>query len=231
MNIKDKVIMITGASKGIGRAAALMLAQKGAKLAISARNEALLKEVAGLIPTEVLAFSGDMSEENDIVNFVQATHQKFGRIDILINNAGLGVFKPIIETTTEEWDKMFNLNVRGLFIITREALPHLREAGESVIVNIASLAGKNVNVNLAGYAASKHAVISFSRTLMLEERKNGIRVLTFCPGSVDTAFSPRSEDKKVKILKVEDIASTIIYMIEMPQNAMISEIDIRPSNP
>ena len=231
MNIKDKVIMITGASKGIGRAAALMLAQKGARLAISARNEALLKEVAGLIPTEVLTFSGDMSEENDIINFVRATHQKFGRIDILINNAGLGVFKPIIETTTEEWDKMFNLNVRGLFIITREALPHLREAGESVIVNIASLAGKNVNVNLAGYAASKHAVISFSRTLMLEERKNGVRVLTFCPGSVDTAFSPRSEDKKVKILKVEDIASTIIYMIEMPQNAMISEIDIRPSNP
>ncbi|KAA3614834.1 MAG: SDR family NAD(P)-dependent oxidoreductase [Calditrichaeota bacterium] len=231
MNISNKVVVITGASKGIGREAALTFAQKGAKLAISARNEKLLKEVADQCPTDVLTFAGDMSDENDIINFIKATSKKFGRIDILVNNAGLGFFKPIIETSTEEWDKMFNLNVRGLFITTRETLPYLREAGESVVVNVASLAGKNTNANLGGYSASKHAVISFSRTLMIEERKNGIRVLTFCPGSVDTDFSPASEEKKAKKLKVEDVVSSIIHMIEMPQNALISEIDIRPINP
>ena len=131
---------------------------------------------------------------------------------------------------------MFNLNVRGLFLATRGCLPYLREAAESVIVNVASLAGKNAFVNGAGYAASKHAVLGFSRCLMLEERKNGVRVLAICPGSVDTPFfdpsrvvsKPRNTDK---ILKAEDVASSIVHMIEMPQTAMISEIDIRPSNP
>ncbi len=231
MDINNKVAIVTGASKGIGRKTALMLSQKGARLAISARNADLLEELADICPNEVLTFSGDMSEEKDIANFIQKTSDTYSRIDIVINNAGMGVFKPIIETSTEEWDRMFNLNVRGLFITTREALPYLRDARESVIVNIASLAGKNTNINLAGYGASKSAVISFSRALMLEERKNGVRVLTFCPGSVDTPFSVRSEEKKSKILKVEDVASSIIQMIEMPQNAMISEIDIRPTNP
>jgi len=231
MNIKNKVVIITGASKGIGRGIALMLAKKGARIAISARNEELLKEVADQCQTDVLTFPGDMSNEKDIIEFIKETDKKFGRIDILINNAGLGIFKPIIETTTEEWDKMFNLNVRGLFIATRETLPYLRKSGESVVVNVASLAGKNTNANLAGYSASKHAVISFSRTLMIEERKNGVRVLTFCPGSVNTEFSPASEEKKAKKLKIDDVVSTMVNMIEMPQNALISEVDIRPTNP
>jgi 3-oxoacyl-[acyl-carrier protein] reductase len=236
MNIKNKVVLITGASKGIGRETALLLAQKGAMLAISARNENLLKEVANLCSTEVLIFPSDMSVEKEISNFIQAAYKKFGRIDILVNNAGLGIFKSVSETKTEDWDTMFNLNVRGLFIATREALPYLREAGESVIVNVASLAGKNAIAGAAGYVATKHAVLGFSRSLMLEERKNGIRVLSICPGSVDTPFFDRDAEQfkpgnRGKILKPEDIASSIIHMIELPQNAMISEIDIRPSNP
>lgn len=236
MDINSKVILITGASKGIGKTTALMLARKGAKLAISARSEELLKTVANKCGPDTLAFTGDMSVEEDIKSFVKKTKEIFGRIDILINNAGLGIFKPITELTTEQWDTMFNLNVRGLFLMTRECLSHLREANESVVVNVVSLAGKNAFVNGAGYAASKHAVLGFSRCLMLEERKNGVRVLAICPGSVDTPFfdpsrilsKPRNPEK---LLKAEDIASSIIHMIEMPQTAMVSEIDIRPSNP
>ena len=236
MNIADKIVLITGASKGIGKTTALLLAEKGAKLAISARSKNLLDDVAAKCGPETFAFTGDMSKEKDIVSFVKKTKEKFGKIDILINNAGLGIFKPVVEMTTEQWDTMFNLNVRGLFITTRECLPFLREAGESVIVNVVSLAGKNAFINGAGYAASKHAVLGFSRCLMLEERKNGVRVLAICPGSVDTPFfdpsrvlsKPRNPDK---ILKAKDVASSIIHMIEMPQTAMISEIDIRPSNP
>jgi NADP-dependent 3-hydroxy acid dehydrogenase YdfG len=236
MDIKGKVIIITGASKGIGKTTALMLAQKGARLAVSARSKELLEQVAGECGPDTFSFTGDMSNENDIINFIKKTKEKFGRIDILINNAGLGIFKSVSELTTEHWDTMFNLNVRGLFIATRECLPYLRESGESVIVNVVSLAGKNAFVNGAGYAATKHAVLGFSRCLMLEERKNGVRVLAICPGSVDTPFfdpsrvlnKPRNPEK---ILKADDVASTIIHMIEMPQTAMISEVDIRPSNP
>ena len=236
MEIKNKIAVITGASKGIGKTTALMLAKKGAKLAISARSKDILESVANECGPDTLAYTGDMSIEEDIKTFINAVEKKFGRIDILINNAGLGIFKPISDISTKDWDTMFNLNVRGLFLATRESLPYLRDAGESVIVNVVSLAGKNAFVNGAGYAASKHAVLGFSRCLMLEERKNGVRVLAICPGSVDTPFfdpsrilsKPRNPDK---ILKAEDVASSIIHMIEMPQTAMISEIDIRPSNP
>ncbi len=236
MNIENKVVVITGASKGIGRSAALMFAKKGAKLALVARSEKLLQEVASECGDETMIFTGDMSIEAEIINFIQAVKNKFGRIDILVNNAGLGIFKPIIGTSTDDWDTMFNLNMRGLFITTREALPMLRSAKESVIVNVASLAGKNAIANAAGYVATKHAVVGFSRSLMLEERKNGVRVLTICPGSVDTPFFDNdgkmfSPGNRGKILKPEDVASAILHMVELPQNAMVSEIDIRPSNP
>jgi NADP-dependent 3-hydroxy acid dehydrogenase YdfG len=176
-----------------------------------------------------------MSIEKDIKNFISETVNHLGGLDILINNAGIGLFNPIADFPTKDWDDMFTLNVRGLFITTREALPHLRRAGESVVVNVASLAGKNAFVNGGGYSASKHAVIGFSRCLMLEERKNGVRVLVICPGSVATSFFDNHHDtfdpKRDRILKGEDVAESIIHMIRLNQRAMVSEIDIRPTNP
>jgi 3-oxoacyl-[acyl-carrier protein] reductase len=235
MILKDKVAIVTGASKGIGKAIALTLARQGVALAISARTSDTLEQTAAEVRrngVRCLAFTGDMSREDDIKRFVSRCIKEFGSLHILVNNAGFGHFKPAAELTTREWDDMFNLNVRGLFIATRECLPHLRKSGEAVIVNIASLAGKNAFVNGAGYAASKHAVLGFSRCLMLEERNNGIRVLAVCPGSVDTSFSSdKSDAKRAKILRPEDVADSIVQMILLPQRAMISEIDIRPTNP
>jgi NAD(P)-dependent dehydrogenase (short-subunit alcohol dehydrogenase family) len=242
MNIKDKVAVVTGASKGIGRETAMALARFGANLAVSARSSTLLESLAEEIKEtgrNALTFSGDMSKETDIKRFIGKTAEHFGRIDILVNNAGIGHFFPAADMPTELWDEMFNLNVRGLFLTTREALPFLRKPGEAVIANVVSLAGKNAFGGGSGYAASKHAVLGFSRCLMLEERKNGIRVLAICPGSVDTHFfqaqqSPQGfkmEPNPEKILKAADIANTISHMISMPQEALISEIDIRPTNP
>ena len=242
MDIKHKVAVVTGASKGIGRVTALALANAGADVAVSARSDGLLESLAEEFRQadhNILTYTGDMSSESDIQEFIRATVDRFGRIDILINNAGVGHFFPVAEMPTQVWDEMFNLNVRGLFLTTREALPYLRKAGEAVIVNVVSLAGKNAFVGGGGYAATKHAVLGFSRCLMLEERKNNIRVLAICPGSVDTYFfqgqrSPdinRSTTEMEKALKPEDIADTILHTIRMPQRAMISEIDIRPSNP
>ncbi|NIM18376.1 MAG: SDR family NAD(P)-dependent oxidoreductase [Candidatus Aminicenantes bacterium] len=237
MDLRDKAAMVTGASKGIGRQTALDLAKAGADVAISARSKDLLDSLAAEIEKagrKVLVFAGDMSKEEEIKAFIQQTVDTFGKINVLINNAGLGHFHPVAEMSTQHWDEMFNLNVRGLFITTREALPFLRQAGEAVIVNVVSLAGKNAFVNGGGYAASKHAVLGFSRCLMLEERKNNIRVLAICPGSVTTNFSdhqPGLLAPEKKALKPMDISETIIHAVRMPQRAMISEIDIRPSNP
>ncbi len=238
MDIKNKIALVTGASKGIGRETALALAREGAHIAISARSEELLQEVAGEIRaagSKALVFPGDMSDEKTIAEFVEATIAEFGRLDILINNAGVGIFGPIAELSTEDWDTMFNLNMRGVFLMTRTCLPHLRAAGESVVVNVASLAGKNAFVGGGGYAATKHALLGFSRCLMLEERQHGLRVLAICPGSVNTPFnidrSPADDPRRRRIIQPEDVAATIVHMIRMPQHTMISEIDMRPSNP
>lgn len=238
MHIDQKVAVITGASKGIGKATALALARENAKLAICARSADLIKTTAEEIKSlgaEVIPFAGDIKEIKIIESFLNQTVTQFGRIDILINNAGLGYFKNIADLPIEEWDEMFNINIRSIFIMTQKALPYLRESKESVVVNVASLAGKNSFVGGGGYAATKHALVGFSRCLMLEERGNGLRVLTLCPGSVDTNFFDghhnKEEIKKKNILNDVDIADTIVNMIKMPQHALISEIDIRPTNP
>ncbi len=237
MNIDGKVAVITGASKGIGRKTAELFLKNGAKVAVSARSQPLLKELEEQYGKEkVFVFTGDMSKEKDIINFIKESAEFFSEIHILVNNSGIGIFRQISETNTDDWDKMFNLNVRGLFIATRESLPFLRKNKNSVIINVASLAGKNPVQGAAGYSATKHAVVGFSRALLLEERKNGIRVLTICPGSVNTHFFTKETENfkpknPEKILQAEDVARTILNMIELPDNATISEIDMRPANP
>ncbi len=238
MEIKNKVAIITGASRGIGKVIALEFARKGARLVLAARTAGMLNDVARdaqNLGADALVLPTDMAHEGQIKQLVEKTSQHFGRLDILVNNAGFGYFHSIADFPTNHWDEMFAVNLRGLFMLTRECIPALRKAGESVVVNVASLAGKNAFVNGGGYAATKHALIGFSRCLMLEERKNGMRVLVICPGSVDTQFfDNRREDidsKRARMLKPEDVASSIIHMIELPQRAMVSEIDIRPSDP
>ena len=238
MDPKGKVAIVTGGSKGIGRAVALALARAGANVAISARGTGALehtKEELERAGVQALAFAGDMSLHEDIRRFVSSVVNRFGEIDILVNNAGTGYFHPVADFPVEEWDAMFNLNVRGLFIMTQECLRHLRAAGESVIVNVVSLAGKNAFRTGAGYAATKHAVLGFSRCLMLEERPNGVRVLAICPGSVDTSFhrgeASITSTHRENMLRPGDVAESILHMIRQPQRALVSEIDIRPTNP
>jgi NADP-dependent 3-hydroxy acid dehydrogenase YdfG len=238
MEFKNKIAVVTGAGRGIGRAIALALAKEGAKLAIAARRENELENVAQEIRglnTEALVIPTDVRDEPQVRSMIAKTTVHFGALHILINNAGLGHFHHVADLTTAQWDEMFDVNLRGVFLATREALPHLRKAGESFVINIASLAGKNTFVNGAGYAATKWGLRAFSQCLMLEERQFGVRVLVVCPGSVDTDFasgrsgSPHS--KKKEIILPEDVAATIVMSLKMPQRTMVSEIDIRPTNP
>jgi 3-oxoacyl-[acyl-carrier protein] reductase len=234
MEVQGKTALVTGASRGIGKVIAQSLGSEGANVVINARDRDDLQKTA----TEIESFGskahmviGDLREENTVKQLVQESKDTFGGIDILINNAGLGLFHPVIDMPTKDWDHMFDLNVKSLFLMTRESLPLLRKAKESVIVNVVSLAGKNAFKGGGGYSATKHAVLAFSRCLMLEERDKGVRVLAICPGSVDTSFSDHDEEKKKKILSPKDVADSVMLMIKLPQRAMVSEIDIRPSNP
>ena len=238
MNLLNKIALVTGASRGIGRAIALALVKEGCKIMLAARSQNDLGKVVQEIRRhggEAAMVVANMRDEKSIQQMIAATIKQFGGIDILINNAGLGYFMPVLEMTTAQWDEMFEVNLRGVFIATREALPHLRKQKESFIVNIASLAGKNTFVNGGGYTATKWGLRAFSQCLMLEERKNGVRVLVVCPGSVDTSFGHPSGNAPTaagkEIIKPDDVAATIIMALKMPQRSMVSEIDIRPTNP
>lgn len=238
MELKNKIVLVTGAGRGIGCAIALALAKAGAKLALAARHQNELENVAQEIralKSEAFIVPTDMREESQVRAMIEKTVGHFGALHVLVNNAGLGHFHHVAEMTTAQWDEMFDVNLRGVFLATREALPHLRKVGESFVVNIASLAGKNTFVNGGGYAATKWGLRAFSQCLMLEERQYGVRVLVVCPGSVDTEFatgragSPHSAKKE--IIRPEDVAETIVLSLQMPQRTMVSEIDIRPTNP
>ncbi len=237
MNLHDKVALVTGASRGIGRAIALALAKEGCQIMLTARSKSDLEKVAKEIQStggNAAVIVANMREEKSIQEMITTTVKQFGGLDILVNNAGLGYFNSAAEMTTAQWNEMFEVNLRGVFIATREALPHLRKQKESFVVNIASLAGKNTFVNGSGYTATKWGLRAYSQCLMLEERKNGVRVLVVCPGSVNTSFghpsggAPKAERD---ITKSEDVAETIVMALKMPQRTMVSEIDIRPTNP
>ncbi len=234
MKLTDKVALVTGASRGIGRAIALHFAAEGARLAISGRDPDRLGELRDELRTrgnEVISILGDISSEPDVVKLVQSTAEAFGRIDILVNNAGFGIFKPVVEMKTEEFDSLFSVNMRGAFIATREALRHMIAQNDGVIVNIASLAGKNAIENGAAYAATKWAMIGFAKSVMLEVRKHNIRVVTICPGSVDTEFGFSNRSNRDRILKPKDVAEAAVLAASLPATAMMSEIDLRPTNP
>lgn len=236
MDIQNKIALVTGAGRGIGRAIAMALAKEGAKVILTARSRKQLEDVAGEIQAmggETLIIPADLSDEKQAREMIATAVRQMNGLHILINNAGLGYFRPVADLKTEEWDEMFSVNLRAVFLTTQSALPHLRHAKESFIINIASLAGKNTFVNGAGYTATKWGLRAFSQCLMLEERQHGIRVLTVCPGSVDTSFggSGSLHSSKKEIIKPEDIADTIVMAIRMPQRTMVSEIDIRPTNP
>ncbi len=234
MRLRGRVAVITGASRGIGKAIATHYAAEGAKLILSARDAGRLNSLRDELNrqgTEAVSVVADVSNEADVIRLIKTANDKFGRIDILVNNAGFGIFKPVVEMKTEEFDSMFAVNMRGTFIATREVLPYMIGQNDGVIINIASLAGKNAVENGAAYAATKWAMLGFAKSVMLEVRKHNIRLITICPGSVDTGFGSGNRPNRDKILKPGDVAEAAVLAASLPATAMMSEIDLRPTNP
>ena len=236
MNLKNSIALVTGAGRGIGKAIALGLAREGTTIVLTARTLAELEAVKKEIEAHggnAVVVPADLTRDEDIGNLFQKISTRFQRLDILVNNAGLGVFAPVRDLAVSDLERMWNLNVRAVMVCTQHALKIMEPRDDGAIVNVASLAGRNAFVGGAGYAATKWALIGFARSLMLEVRKHNIRVITICPGSVDTSFSPSAKDssRSASILHSEDIADTIVAALKLPDRAMVSEIDIRPTNP
>ncbi len=232
-----KVALVTGATEGIGRSIATLLGRSGYAVGVTARTEAKVAALAAELNAAGIPAVGvpaDVGNPAQVDRVIKTVSEGLGPIDVLVNNAGIAITKPLTETTLDDWDRTFATNVRSLYLLTHAVLPGMKTRGVGDIINVASLAGKNGVANAAAYSASKHAMMGFSRSLMLEVRQFGVRVITICPGSVDTPLMREQSAFKVnfdRILKAEDVAATVLAALQLPRRAMVSELEIRPSNP
>ena len=231
------ISVITGASRGIGKAIALRLAEEGHNLVIIARNKEKLNETKNELENkgaEVLTFAGDVADENFVNHTVDKIYDKFGKVDHMINNAGVSVFDKLIDSKLEDFKRQIDTNIIGVYNFSKAVAAKFIEAKSGSIINIASLAGKNGFSGGTMYSATKHAVLGFSKSLMQELREYDIRVAAVCPGSVATEFlmnSSRKPDKPEKLLSPGDVAEVVSTIIKLPPRALVNDIEIRPTNP
>ena len=234
--VQKYVTIVTGASRGIGKGIALRLAKEGHELMLFGRDKTALekvnKEVRALgVKTEM--FLGDAVDPKFVNESVSEIIKTYGRVDHLINNAGMGILKKFVDSNLDEFKKQIDVNLYGVYNFTKAVIDNMIANRTGSIINISSLAGKNAFVGGTIYGATKHALMGFTKSLMLEVREYNIRVAAICPGSVDTEFNPNREITAMRenILLSEDVAETVALVLKMPVRALVSEIDIRPTNP
>jgi len=229
--LEGKVAIVTGSTRGIGRAIAESLWQEGASVVVSSRHLDAAEALARAWGARALGLTCDVRSAVDCEWLVERTLQHFGGLDILVNNAGVGLFAPAREITPEAWRNVIGTNLDGVFFCCHAALPALIARGESWIINLGSLAGKNAFPNGAAYNASKFGLIGFSEALMQEVRHDGVRVSYIMPGSVATDFThPRSDADDWKI-QPQDIAELVLQLLATPGRTLPSRIEVRPSRP
>jgi 3-oxoacyl-[acyl-carrier protein] reductase len=206
-------------------------------VAICARTEETLNAAADDLretDAEILSLQVDVSQEQGVESLVQAVYDAWGGTDLLVNNAGIGIFGNVLDLNVSDYDQVFAVNVRGLFMCSRAFAPGMVEQGGGVIVNVASLAGKNTFAGGSIYSASKHAVMGMSKSMMLDLRPKGVRVLTVCPGTVYTPFFDRVDQfnpVEERSLQADDVAEMILNVVRLSDRASVSEFEIRAVNP
>ncbi len=237
MDLTDAVAVVTGASSGLGTHFSESLLKRGATVYGLARSEDKLNALQNDLGDEFHPLPCDLREEDQVADAFATVRDESGRIDVLLNNAGLGQFGPVDELPLDEWDQQMETNLRGVFLCAREVVPIMREQNEDSgfgghIVNIASIAGLLGNPNLTAYNASKFGVRGFSESLMKEVRDDGIRVTCIYPGSTETNFfDVAGVDMTDNPLQPEDVAATVVHVLESPANHLISELVVRPLRP
>jgi NAD(P)-dependent dehydrogenase (short-subunit alcohol dehydrogenase family) len=240
MRLAGQVAIVTGAGRGIGRAAALQLADEGAAIVLVARSIDELAEVEAAIrrrrpgsgdaPPPALAVPCDVADEGQVRRMAERTLATYGRVDILVNNAGFSRQRPVDEVPLDEWQTALAVNTTGTFLCTRAVLPAMKAQGSGKIINVVSGAGKRGSPRRGAYSAAKFGVIGFSQCLQLEVKDHGISVCCVCPGPVDTAMRAANnpgEDRR-RLLAPEDLAEVIVFIATRRGMVVIPELEVRP---
>jgi NADP-dependent 3-hydroxy acid dehydrogenase YdfG len=239
--LRETVALVTGASSGIGEATARALAAHGAKVALAARRKERLDALAAEI--DGLAIEADVTDREQAIGAVERTAEELGRLDIVINNAGVMLLGEIVDAPVEEWDRMIDLNLKGLLYVAHAALPHLLRAAEreprrvADLVNISSVAGRRVGVGGGIYQLTKHGVGTFSEALRQEVTARHVRSSLIEPGATESELVTHVREEVRSqlppgvgdILKAEDIADAILYVVTRPRHVAINEVLIRPT--
>jgi NAD(P)-dependent dehydrogenase (short-subunit alcohol dehydrogenase family) len=232
--LKDKVVLITGGSKGIGYGIAEVLLREGARVAITSRTQSSADEAAKALSAKrdrVLAIGADVRDESSQQKAVSKVLQEWGRLDVLVANAGLGYFDSIENLTSAQWQETIDTNLTGVFYSVKASIPALKDS-RGYIITVASLAGTNFFAGGAAYNASKFGLVGFTQAIMLDLRACGIKVSTIMPGSVATEFNgASSDDKDSWKIQPEDIGQMVADLLKMNPRTLPSKIEVRPSMP
>jgi 3-oxoacyl-[acyl-carrier protein] reductase len=230
--LKEKIVLVTGASSGIGKAIAMEFAKEGANLCLIARRKEELSRVA----KQCLSYGGivldiptDVTDEFQVKKMINECIASFKRVDILINNAGYGRYGPFLKIPIEEWDRMWKVNVRGMVLVTQEVLPYMVTSNSGHIINISSIHGIHTSANASAYCATKFAVTGLTEALSKELWKQGIKVSLVCPGGVLTHFlGTPPEEKNQEFLEPEEVAKLILNIVTAPEKTLIQRVIITP---
>jgi len=229
--LRDRVALVTGGSRGIGRAIALKLASLGASVAICGRDASALEKTAAELRGSggaVLAAEADVRLAANVQSLVAETEDKLGPISVLVNNAGIGSFGPAHEKSEEDWDRVLNTNLKSVFLVSKAVAPSMIRERRGDIINISSLAGKNTFAGGGIYCASKWGLQGLSGCMAEDLRGYGIRVSVICPGSVATEFSGRGPKDPTKVLTAADVAHAVAMVATQGPQSFLSEIHLRP---
>jgi 3-oxoacyl-[acyl-carrier protein] reductase len=228
--LQDKTAIVTGASRGIGRAVALALAAEGARLLLAARASDALSAIAAeceALGARSLIAPTDISDENAVRTLAAQARAQWEHVDLLVNCAGIGVFKPLLETSSADWDRVMAVNARGSFLMCREVAPLMPAGG--CIVNVASVVGVKGYVNQGAYSASKHALMGLTKVLAQELQPNGIRVHVVCPGGVatDLVKQARPDLDTSDLMTAEEVAEVILFLARQRGRGIVDQINLR----
>ena len=231
MDVSGKVVWITGSGRGIGKEIAVQLAEKGARIVVSARTDEEIDKVSSHINANgdsAVAINCDVNDPQQIKSLLDQTKDMWGPIDILINNAGIGIFKKIIDLTNEDWNALISNNLTSAFYCVKSVLPDMMERRSGLIVNIVSVAGRYAYPNSGGYCASKFGMLGFNNVLRMETRDYGIKVTAILPGATQTAIWGDADVDFDKMISPKDVAKVVVEVCEAGYSAHIEEIVIRP---
>jgi 3-oxoacyl-[acyl-carrier protein] reductase len=236
MELRGSAAVITGASRGIGRAIAEALGREGMRLVIGGLAPDRLEEAARSLRAagaQVESVPGDVGDEAVAARLIETAAGRFGRVDVVVNNAGIGHHGRLEDMDPSEFDRVCRTNLRGPFLLMKAAIPVMRRQKSGTLVSLASLAGRNPVPLRSAYAATKWAMIGLSRSVLQEVRKDGIRVIILEPGSTLTEFGhdPGKMAQAEKLVRPEDVAAVLVASLKLPDRATVSEIEIRPTDP